>query len=584
MEKNKRYILLLIYVISQITASAQNKGQMITGRVTDGSDPLPHVNILVKNSGKATETDAFGKYSIKALPQDVIIFTHIGMQSMEIIVEDITSILNIKMVPITEELQEVVVKSRQKKTQKILTQDFANNKELVRTVYGILDTDKAGFTVRVLDGDDLKLGFVNILDVLQARFPGVYLKPNPLSPYFKAAYLNRTKTLNKEIPLLFDVDGVVTPDPPFIPITEVDRLALISGVGGTVRYGTRGAGGVAVINTKNGALAKRPDVAAKLGIRSFSDSEAIDYGETLLPKYLSEFRASKSLSEATVRFKENMIHHDSLPYFYIDAYAHFSKQWNHQQSMKVAMDSILSKFGDNAVVLKALAYNLETAGDFQTALHIYQKVFDLRPSYEQSFRDVAHAYHQIGDTKTALRYYMYKDGFPRFKDIDKSLVEGIDFTLFTEMNTLLANNDDLSRSLGGYGVLGEVPTGTRILFEWNNGEAEFDIQFVNPERKYFTWSHTLDKNQERILDEKLRGYSSEQFFIDASSKGNWQINLTYLGNKSFDPTYLKVTVWTNFGTVFQNKMIKLFRFEEEYKNYKLFAVMNNPLTERKNGK
>ena len=47
--------------------------------------------------------------------------------------------------------------------------------------------------------------------------------------------------------------------------------------------------------------------------------------------------------------------------------------------------------------------------------------------------------------------------------------------------------------------------GTRLLFEWNDSEAEFDLQFVNPDNRYYTWHHNLMNNPSRIRDERSRG-------------------------------------------------------------------------------
>ncbi|WP_420322936.1 carboxypeptidase-like regulatory domain-containing protein [Flagellimonas sp.] len=572
-------LLLVLFTLPGIIWS-QQKLIKIEGNVSDGEKPLTRVSVQISRTNGGTETDSSGSYSIKATPGDVLVFKHMGMENEEVIVEDVTSVLNIKMRPKIEQLDEVVVQKRKWKSQKELAKEFDTNKRLVRTNYGILDQDRVGYTLRVIDEEDINLGFVNLLDVIQAKFPGIYLRPE-LNDYLKIAYLNRTKTLNGAVPLLYEVDGVVTPDPPFIPVTEVKRLALISGVGGTIRYGTRGAGGVVIINTKHGTFRKRPNVASKLGIKTFEDSKAVEYQYEIPTNYLKELRSTKTLQEAIASFNKTYV---NSPYDYLEAYSHFSEQWNHQETMNRIVDTVLSKFGDNAVVLKALAYKLEEAGDFIKALAVYQKIFELRPNYEQSYRDVAHAYHQIGDHKTAMRYYTNKNGFSRFENKDVGDKEGIDFTMLTELNALVTQNMGELSLKPSTKRFGQVPKGTRMLLEWNTGEAEFDVHLINPTKQYFTWSHTSEKNKERIRDEKLRGYSSEQFFMDGNSKGKWQINLGYFGNKSQDPTYLKVTLWTNYGTSFEKKMVKLFRFTEENENYKLFTFMNSPLDYEQVGK
>lgn len=573
--------LLLLFLIVPFVALSQENPLHIHGTISEGSKTLSEVSVQVKGTSESTETDMAGNYTIQAQPGDVIVFNRLGMEPVEIIAEDVTSLLNIDMKPKTERLDEVVVRKRGTKSQRELEKEFASNKKLIRTYYGILDADRVGFTMRVLDGEDFSLGFVNVLDILQARLPGIYFLSDPSAVGFRKAYLNRTRTLKGNVPLLFEIDGVPTTDLPFIPVTEIDRLALISGTGGTLRYGTRGAGGVVVINTKRGEALSRKSAAAKLGIRSFNDTDVVDYNESEL---FGEFTHIRTLEDALGRLEILKSSSETSGYSYLQAYTLFQQRWPQQSAKEEVLELLLERHGDDPVIMKSLAYVLEDAKQYEPALEVYQQLFKIRPNYEQSYRDVANAYQQTGDAKTALRFYMNKDGFPRFDEATSQNREGIDYIMLTELNALLKSNVDELGMADKKNSLGKVPNGTRLLFEWSHGEAEFEVQFVNPKKRYFTWTHENIKDKERIQDEKLRGYSSEQFFLDNDLQGNWQVNLKYFGNKSTVPTYLKVTLWTNFGTSFENKMMKLFRLENKEDNYKLASFMNSPLVAGYEGK
>lgn len=573
--------LLLLFLIVPFFALSQENPLHIHGTISEGSKTLSEVSVQVKGTSESTETDAEGRYNIQAQPGDVIVFNRLGMESVEIITEDVTSLLNIDMKPKTERLEEVIVRKRGTKSQKDLEKEFASNKKLIRTYYGILDADRVGFTMRVMNGDDFSLGFVNVLDILQARLPGIYFLSDPSAVGFRKAYLNRTRTLNGNVPLLFEIDGVPTTDLPFIPVTEIDRLALISGTGGTLRYGTRGAGGVVVINTKRGEALRKKSAAAKLGIRLFNDTDVVDYNESEL---FGEFTNINTLEDALSRLEILKSSSETSGYSYLQAYTYFQKRWPQQSAKEEVLELLLNKHGNNPVIMKSLAYVLEDSKQYDSALDVYQQLFKIRPNYEQSYRDVANAYQQTGDAKTALRFYMNKEGFPRFDKETSENREGIDFIMLTELNALLKNNVAELGMENQKNTIGKVPNGTRLLFEWSHGEAEFEVQFVNPKKRYFTWTHENTSDKERIQDEKLRGYSSEQFFLDSDLQGNWQVNLKYFGNKTTVPTYLKVTLWTNFGTAFENRMMKLFRLENKEDNYKLASFMNSPLEAEFEGK
>lgn len=48
---------------------------------------------------------------------------------------------------------------------------------------------------------------------------------------------------------------------------------------------------------------------------------------------------------------------------------------------------------------------------------------------------------------------------------------------------------------------------TRLVFEWNNQEAEFELQFVTPEGFYDTWEHK--PGRDALQDpEAVKGYFS----------------------------------------------------------------------------
>ena len=106
---------------------------------------------------------------------------------------------------------------------------------------------------------------------------------------------------------------------------------------------------------------------------------------------------------------------------------------------------------------------------------------------------------------------------------------------------------------------------TRIVFEWSYFNSEFDIQIVNPQNRFFNWSHTHKLETARFDDEQNSGYGLEEFFITASDRGNWLFNLTYfgkLGGKNSLPVHLKVTTYSNFGKPSQTKQVQLFTLNE----------------------
>jgi len=116
--------------------------------------------------------------------------------------------------------------------------------------------------------------------------------------------------------------------------------------------------------------------------------------------------------------------------------------------------------------------------------------------------------------------------------------------------------------------------GTRLVFEWNDVEADFDLQFVNPENQYYTWKHSMFDKADLIAREKDLGYNTTEYLVDDALPGTWKLNVNYLGNKSLTPTYLKATIYSNYGTLMQQKEVQVFKLSLKNVNQRLFTVQS----------
>ena len=81
-------LTLLLALVVQISF-AQEK--TISGTVTDESGPLPGVTVLKKGTSQGTETDFDGNYSIKAKSGDVLVFSFVGMKTIEKVCESLVA-------------------------------------------------------------------------------------------------------------------------------------------------------------------------------------------------------------------------------------------------------------------------------------------------------------------------------------------------------------------------------------------------------------------------------------------------------------------------------------------------------------
>ncbi len=572
-------ILFVVLLLTSSSALAQIKQNEISGIVTDGELPLFKVSVVIKNSEVGVTTNENGKYSIRASPGDVLVFSYIGKQSVSIIVEDVTERLNIEMQTDVEELDEVVVtKKKNSFSQKDLAIAYDLDSTIVNTSLGYLNPDTAFFEFYTLAGDDFK-GSSDVLEALRRKLHGIRIETrlNELVGYEKVVLL----TSGASAKAIFEVDGVLMKYTPVgIKMEDVIRVGIMYGRQAEQHFGKIAVGGVVFINTKKGIHGARegntklPYDRAKLRNNIYKDNAIAEASiQTSLPGYLIELQQTTNFSDAKISFNKNKEIYKSNPNFFIDAYNYFMKQTYHDFAYEISVEQ-MAKISENAVWLKAWAYHFDMHGQSSLSENLYEKIYRLRPTHVQSYLDLANAYRFNKELKKAASIYARYNYL-----IDEGMLQedSTEISLFMrrEAENILINGKDSLKLKNEFTKSLPNPGDTRLVFEWNDNEAEFDLQFVNPQKHYHTWSHTREANLNRIKDEKIKGYACKEFFIDDSLLGRWQVNINYKGNKKMGPTYLKVIIYSNYGSPAQSREVKVFRLGLRNVNRELFSLYNS---------
>jgi TonB-dependent starch-binding outer membrane protein SusC len=74
-----------LVLFSCMVAHAQE--QLVSGTIKDNTGvPMPGVNVLLKGTTTGTSSDTNGKFSLKASPSDVLVFSFIGYATQEVTV------------------------------------------------------------------------------------------------------------------------------------------------------------------------------------------------------------------------------------------------------------------------------------------------------------------------------------------------------------------------------------------------------------------------------------------------------------------------------------------------------------------
>ena len=222
-------ILTLLLLFLMHFSYAQEK--IITGVVKDDLGPVADISVLVKGTDRGTVTDFDGKYSIKAKKGDVLVFSHLSYDPVEIIVGD-SNVIDVKLKDSGEQLDEIVVTG----------------------VAGATNRKKLSVTVNKVSAKDLEfVPSTSAESALQGKVAGVSVT-NFGQPGDGATIQLRgaTNLFGSQSPLII-VDGVIVEGGlQDVNTDDIASFEIVKGASASALYGSRAGNGVVVITTKKG--------------------------------------------------------------------------------------------------------------------------------------------------------------------------------------------------------------------------------------------------------------------------------------------------------------------------------------------
>ena len=548
----------------------------VKGTITFLDAPIEDVNIKVLGTSRGTKTNRRGKYSIEVSPGETLQFSHISFQPVEILVEDITTRIDLELVSVENELDEVVITVTTPSGDEVTRRQKAE--QPFETSRGRFDPSKAGYAVGVVDGEELSNTYSSLKEALKGKISGYSVGVNG------RAYLRGgSSSATQDYPVAWEVDGVFTTDEPtYLDLSQIETIYALKSLAATNKYGTLGAGGVIVIRTKygsfNAAQKKKQEDLAKLQNKNYYADDAVifngDSPETTA--YLNELKAYDDPEQA-YEYYDSVLSSGLTDYSdHLSIAQLFASYYSDANRAKSIMQKVGQQHVRNPEIQKAIAYVYQALGYTREAVEQYKSVARLRPAYAQSVRDMANAHLENNQFVQAWRLYMsYVLG-------DKEVTgEGIGQMIFTEMEYIFYNRSNQAeireKFVPSSDDINDFRKDVRMVLEWNTSEAEFDMEFVNPGRRSYVFEHTLAANQDLITDEKTKGYSSKEFYIDEIGDGEWLVNFSYKGNKKPEPTYFKLTVYYNWGKASQTQEIRLYKLNDQRAKLQFLRITDEVL-------
>lgn len=230
-------ILLSVVVSVQAkeTASSNSPGENqfeVRGTVTSESDgmPVPAVSILEEGTTNGVVTDFDGNYSIMVSSADaVLVFSYVGFGTQEIPVNGRSRI-------------DVVLENEISQLDELVVVGYKSQKE--RTITGAISS---------ISAERIENRRVpEVTQALQGQIAGVNITQSTGAPGDEVEVRIRGNgTIGNNNPL-YVIDGIPSREISFLNPSDIKSMTVLKDASAASIYGSRAAGGVIVIETKNG--------------------------------------------------------------------------------------------------------------------------------------------------------------------------------------------------------------------------------------------------------------------------------------------------------------------------------------------
>ncbi|WP_298516721.1 TonB-dependent receptor [uncultured Kordia sp.] len=251
---DRKLIRLLCCMTFALFGFAVN-AQSVSGTVTDGTIPLPGVNVTVKGTTNGAVTDFDGKYSLNDVNTgDTLVFSYVGYKTQEVAYNG-EATLDVTLEEDTAALDEVVLvgygtSSKRQATSAVST---IKGKEITNTIAG------------------------NPTVALQGRLPGIQVESFGGQPGGSAnVFIRGINSLSNADPL-YIVDGLFVDNMDYVNPKDIEDISVLKDAAAAAIYGSRAANGVVLITTNHGKKdqALRVNFNSRIGVDS--PSKRLDF-------------------------------------------------------------------------------------------------------------------------------------------------------------------------------------------------------------------------------------------------------------------------------------------------------------------
>lgn len=403
----KRWQLWLVALLSCLTlsAAAQTPYQL-RGRVVDrNGNPLLGTTVVCKNNPQVgTVTGADGYFTLKVTPNEVLVVSMISYEPREVPVQGRRTLV-VELFDSNEQIEEVVV--------------IGYGEQSARDVTGaITSVDVAAIE---------QMPTTDVNEALQGRMAGVVISSNDGQPGEEMNLVIRgANSVTQDNSPLYVVDGFPTEDFSMMDLNpnDIKSISILKDASAGAIYGSRGANGVVIIETKSGRGKVTVNYSGSLAIKQVANKmdvmdpyEYVRYRIELYPD-----SASSLLDDAGMTLDDyrNVEGYDWQEELFQTALTH-----NHSVTMSGSSDNTQYMFSGSYLNQEGVV--ISTGYErFQGRLKLDQKLspkltLGVNANYTYGETDGALAAEAGSSTSSWQSYLMYRVW--SFSPIDKGVLD-----------------------------------------------------------------------------------------------------------------------------------------------------------------
>lgn len=558
------------------TVKHDNSKNSIKGVVYLDNKPFSNIDINIKGSVEGVTTDVDGNFNINAKVGDSLLVTNNRGRILKIVPIEFFNYTKIFLESSLIALDEVSVIEKKESI------------EYVSNGYNTYNKDALGYEVASIESDEITAIETSAGDAVKNKVAGVNVSTKYRSGEkggLAATEIRGRHSINADSNAMVVIDGIPVnrssvndsktdihsgfvvdsdvADLSFIDPGNIEKISVLKGLAATNIWGAAGANGVILITTKTGgsrgSRQKIVEDRARLKNNIYNENNEItDQGSS----YLKAFKSSKSIENAYLVYNTLKEVNTENKLLYLDAFSYFMDK--DKQLAMIIISNLWENEPENVDVLKLLSLAFISVEDYDMAELINKEIIALRSKDVNTHLNQALVFKEKHKAKLAYnKLDAMLNGNTKY-DLNTS---GVSKTLNREIkNLVFTSKSDLSQVKVDPRYLNNLKYKVRMVFQWNRPGAEFELQFVNPQNRYYNWKHTNEENKERLKNEIYKEYRLEEFeFNGDDANGKWIINALSLQDSKADeeiPLVLKATIYTDYGSVGQSKELVFVHFSK----------------------